>query len=774
MSAREIVGWLARVGWVAALMASSAASPAEAGRVRGSVVDREGKPAGGAQIRAVKMASPGPLVASEGTADDSGNFEIQAGEGSWIVFALRGDEGGRAPWDQLAEVGPGKDPAPVTVRLGAPTRLRGRLLDAETGRPIAGGGFAMDDARRPSVDAQGRFEVPGLEATHHEAYPVCPGYERRRILFDTTGRPDAELELRLPKAGKVVGRVLDGQGRPVAGSMVGVSTSGNIFSGSALWERCSDDGRFSYDGRALGRAGRLSAQASGYLGEERSEVVVLDRATPAEVDFVIHPNPTTNLPAAKAAAAGEPGHRVVSGTVVGPEGRPVASALIRWGLSRGSNRIPETRTDAEGAFRLEGVPDSEEVLSVTAKGLAPAFAQVEAVGGSEVRVELKAGATIRGRVVDDAGVPIEGARVAPQVVDPRPNWRGWVYLHELATKSDRDGRFVLEGMPEGVTCDVIGEGRSSVRLQPLSASDESRNTITMLGDGAIRGRVVDPAGNPVRNFRVQVGMPRGLKPGDPVGGYFAGYSGIGLSFTRDDGEFTITGLTAGNLHRLTAVAGEFGAGEVDRVESRPIGRLKSADALTIRLGPPHSLRVRVFGPGGRPVEGARVTAIQSEARGRFQWGVDENTWDDSVTAPLDDRGWAEFPGLAFGKGTIIVRARGFSRTKLEWSKGEEEFEVLLQPESRLVGSVLDPEGKPARDARVLLSWGLRETMTVPVDEKDGRFRAEGLAPGKYTLSVQTGRTIAARPPESVELEIGKTGSKDLRIEAPDPPAPARP
>src|SRR5262249_42162158 len=151
------------------------------------------------------------------------------------------------------------------------------------------------------------------------------------------------------------------------------------------------------------------------------------------------------------------------------------------------------------------------------------------------------GSTIRGRVVDDAGQPIVGVRVVPRVKNPRPNWAGWVYLDELQEKTDRDGRFTLVGMPEDVTCDAVAEGWSAVRGRVLSASDESKNVVDLLSGGAIRGRVIDPAGRPVRNFRVQVGIPRGARPGDSVGGYFAGYVGTGLSFTRDDGEFIISG-----------------------------------------------------------------------------------------------------------------------------------------------------------------------------------------------------------------------------------------
>ena len=114
---------------------------------------------------------------------------------------------------RIPKVEEGKDPAPVTVRLGTPSDIQGPACSTPRLASRSQGRFAMDDARRLEVDAQGRFEAPGLEMSNHEAYPLCPGYERRRILFDTTGRPDAELELKLPRAGKVVGRVVDEQGQ---------------------------------------------------------------------------------------------------------------------------------------------------------------------------------------------------------------------------------------------------------------------------------------------------------------------------------------------------------------------------------------------------------------------------------------------------------------------------------------------------------------------------------------------------------------------------------
>ena len=267
-------------------------------------------------------------------------------------------------------------------------------------------------------------------------------------------------------------------------------------------------------------------------------------------------------------------------------------------------------------------------------------------------------------------------------------------MDELLAKTDRDGRFTLEGMPDGIKCDVLAQDYSAIRLRKLSSSDESQNVLTLLGRGVIRGRVVDPLGHPVRDFRVQVGIPKGTRPGDSVGGYFAGYSGTGLSFTRADGEFAISGLTAGNIHRLTVIADGWGTGEAERVVARPAGRLEPTDALIITLGPPHALRVRVFRAAGKLVEGARVTVIDYEGQGGFQWGYNDSSVFGSATARVDSLGWAEFRTLAFGKGTVVVRAQGFSRTKVEWTRDEEKLEVFLEPESRLTGTVLDELGNP--------------------------------------------------------------------------------
>ena len=122
----------------------------------------------------------------------------------------------------------------------------------------------------------------------------------------------------------------------------------------------------------------------------------------------------------------------------------------------------------------------------------------------------------------------------------------------------------------------------------------------------------------------------------------------------------------------------------------------------------------MFRAGGKLVDGAGVTLIQNEAReGGFQWGYSDSSWDDSVTARADAMGWAEFPFIAFGKGTVVVRAKGFARTRLDWANAEEELEVFLEPEARLTGTVLDEAGKPIAGARITALVGTGENDDDP-------------------------------------------------------------
>jgi hypothetical protein len=692
-----------------------------------------------------------------------------------MVFARHGNNGGHVEAIEIPENGEDKPIEPMKLTLERPSNLKGRLLDAETGEPIRGGFVVLDDARKLEVGPDGRFEAPGLEFRNHRSFPICPGYASGLVLFDTTLQPEAELEVKLDKGGSVVGRVVDADGKPIPGAVVSGSGSGSMLCISALLLTCDENGRYVSGNRPIGKPINMEAHAPGYQADRRRNIIVPDVEHPTEVNFTLVPE-TAKTKVAPRRTAPEVSSRTVSGFVVA-NGKPVADTIVRWGMITDSSGAPETLADSEGHFSLGGMPDETNVLTIIVKGFLPRFPLVDGKGNQSIEVELKPGATIRGRMVDDEGKPIEGARIIPLIDTPpaewgafNPHWPGFVYLHGLEAETGADGTFTLEGMPEGVKCDILARERSAVRRRELSP-DESKNVITLAGEGAFRGRVVNFLGAPVRNFRIKLGPPKERKPGDASGLHSIGYSSPGVTFTRDDGVFTLSDLTAGDVLGVSVVSESFGAGEVDRVVVDSLNHLKPADALTITLDPPHVLLVRAVDENAKPIDGARVTVIGNEPSPRIRWEAIAASGEETVTAATDGEGWAKFTTLSVGKGTVVVRARGFARTRLQWIDGRPDLLAILEPASEISGTVTVAAGNPIGEIRGSLSWGGGETMDVPVDPRTGHFTADALPSGQFQFAIFPKAGGARLFLDTIELKPGEALIKDLTI---TPPAPANP
>jgi hypothetical protein len=176
-------------------------------------------------------------------------------------------------------------------------------------------------------------------------------------------------------------------------------------------------------------------------------------------------------------------------------------------------------------------------------------------------------------VVDDANQPIANVWVIAVTGSPDPRIGNPFWLNESAGWTNAAGRFELKGIPDGARFDFLKQGLSDVRNKVLNLNGGA-NTITLQFGGAVKGRVVDPDGKPVRNFRIVVASPKAPKPGDgQAGGYFAGYSGMGVRFTSDDGSFVLTGVGAGSVYRIQAHAEGYGEAVVDRVTAVPVNHL---------------------------------------------------------------------------------------------------------------------------------------------------------------------------------------------------------
>ena len=98
-----------------------------------------------------------------------------------------------------------------------------------------------------------------------------------------------------------------------------------------------------------------------------------------------------------------------------------------------------------------------------------------------------------------------------------------------------------------------------------------------------------------------------------------------------------------------------------KVDAQPMNHLPPADALTIKLSPPHELRVRVMEAGDRPIDHARVTLINGEPNlGGFAWGYSDSAWEDLVQGQTKADGWAAFSPLASGRSMMKFAQRSVS------------------------------------------------------------------------------------------------------------------
>ncbi len=412
-----------------------------AGRIAGRVLDAAGDGVGGVLLRLERGRAPEPaedyLLGPDFRDLDSEEFIEplalrSATTGPDGAFAFHGVELGHH--DIVVEEGPvrvgGRSPVhvpgpievscEVRVERAEPLTVRGRVLDAETGRPVAGAEVAFAAAGTARTDARGAFEMGSVPPGLVRIEVRTEGRPRLRW-EDRIGEPPPALELHAPAGRSVSGRMLDPGGEPVVGARVQwLGTEGDRAEA-----RADGEGRFRLDGIAADHNGLLRATAHGFAEGEVHVPIGIE-----EID----------IPLADGAR--------LEGRVVKRDGSPGAGVLVLLvpGLlapSAGATAmnlrdVRRTRADSHGRYAFEDL--SPGTIAVVAcpddLSLAPAILGAEAPG-SATDLVLRPARALEGDVVDPQGHPIAGAlvRVASRI---RPG---------LAV-TDAAGRFILVGRPE--------------------------------------------------------------------------------------------------------------------------------------------------------------------------------------------------------------------------------------------------------------------------------------------------------------------------------------
>jgi len=737
-----------------------------AAEMRGVVLRADGTPAKGAAVVAAGLfVSPPTRVL--GKTDDSGLFslELPAVGSRWKIHARLGVEFGVVGNEHgIITVPEKKALAPVVIRLKPEGILRGRILQMEDKRPIAGAKLFISTGDVLTTDEKGEFEVVGFPRQPEQSLiPVATGRLRRYILFDTTLRQTAELEIHLEQAGRFKGQVLDESGKPIPGAHLRRPASGTAFTLNGWDQECDPDGHFTYDGVSLDRASsELEASAPGYSSQHHIFPAARLDQPPHEFTFRLK----RTGPLAKGPQKGGDDTPVVSalprrnlsGTVLDSSDQPLPDVLVRWGATQYESTRRETRTDSAGRFTLPDVPDRDGFLTAIGDSrYAPRFEPV-ATGETDIAFGLEPGRTARGVVKTRSGKRLSGVQIIPVIRSPDSSLLNPFWISERQVTTDDMGRFELSGLPQTeMKFDFLKEGFSDLRNHSLRLGDVE-NEVELVGIGGIRGRVMDPDGNPVRNFRIRLQIPRDPAPGLATGGFFAGFDWYGVSYTSDDGSFILGGVPAKGWLRVIAVAPGLGEAVLDPVQANSFEDWTDDQSLTLRLTPAFELQVKVVDDEGKPIPDASVAIAEfrPSTQNSFQWGVDDRL---ATRRRTNASGNAQFRGLASNEMTILTTRPGFARRRLFGSETPDAIAITLDKESVLTG-VVRVRKKPLEAFYVNLQSQAADYISTSIEASpDGRFRVDQLPAGQYELSIHAdrkrlyGETVTIEKGESKEIEI---------------------
>jgi RNA polymerase sigma factor (sigma-70 family) len=647
---------------------------------------------------------------------------------------------GTTPAATATRVAEAPDPAPDDDKTGT-IEIRGRVVDP-AGKPFSGAEIylpraAVNGQGIPSVtpnrvatsDADGRFRFAfdkaanapgngkGLAWRWASIAAAAPGFGPAWVeVGSLTGGGEATIQLVRDDV-PIRGRLLDLQGRPVAGAAVrmtrvvgfkdGVDLDAML--GSGVYDDLSGAAAWNRDPAWLRTGPTWTTDADGRFeikGVGRDRVIALEVASPVLEKAVVYamtrpskgtpmPRPRQTRPRGGMQMMGRgPAPRLVGATfdqVAGPTkpitgvvrrkgtNEPVAGVLVTGAEPATWTEVQAT-TDAEGRFRLVGLPKAESyIVSVQPVGGNPylgtriTVTDTEGLKPIERTLELPRGVVVKGRLIDKA----TGKVVPPQQVihvklpsNTNPgnfqgDMRDW----------PPDGSFVITVPPgEGFFTAAARDSGALYARARLAKADKGRGvggtgdkeTITTMLDAMNAYKIVDVPAD-AREFAIDLELTRAAshkgKVVDAEGKPIVGTEAYGLiatwgKITKLEGDsFEITGLEPGHprslsiTHKGRKLAGSVVVGDAE---------MKSDEPVVVRLVPIGSIKGRLVDDDGMPLSGASVRIAYYELDGINLPSGRGGVWPTNETVTTDADGRFEFAGIIPGLDTnlwIEVKSR---------------------------------------------------------------------------------------------------------------------
>lgn len=713
-------------------VAAEAETPKAEGRIALRVVaDETGGPIEGVEVSYFfrKQGNPEPIQGKVVT-DKDGRATIERPEQDGLTaFNLTARKPKHAPfylyWDGTSH--PIEIPAEKELRLARGTTIGGIVRD-EDGKPIAGASIEVSmpaietnvpalsfglDRLKTGADGRWQVDIAPPDLSNVSVTVRRDGYMQGGSMASR----DLDSEIALKKGFGLAGRVLDEEGRPIAGAVV--------IAGLSLYEvktqrgSTNERGEFSLENCAAGKI-PVIAQAQG-RAPELKVVAIEEKAEPLEFRLA---------PAA-----------VLKGKVVDRQGAPIAGAGIYADSWRGQQLLRyQGRTDDEGRFLWESAPRDAVTYSAAKDGYMRREV-ILAADGEEHAITLDPVLTLSGKVTDAAtGKPIPRFRLIPGFQFPQ-HGVDWSYAEAAEFAG---GEFTIRRddarMTHFLKIEAAGYAPYTSREFKADEGTVALGEIALRPSAGLSGSVVLPDGKPASGVEVVLATREG--PISLRQGRFEQASGAPKVTTSPDGSFTFPEpdgpfllIALGDFGYADATPEEFARDP--KLSLRPWGKIRGMVKIGSKSAPGEEMFYREMN-----VDRRRWPYIR-DITNRAAAGADGHFTLDRV-----------IPGRGYVARMVVV-ARGGGSATYSFASTPVEVEPGATPEVQVggvgrpvIGRAVPPKapdwpinwtGDWPAEAKPKLADGEKEPMFafrhIALPDKEGRFRIEDVPPGAYTLRV---------------------------------------